>query len=607
MEDSSMRKWWAQVARFALPQSRGLSIVFLLMLIGDVLNLLKPWPLKLIIDYVLKGRPFPDVVSPIGSLPGGSSPVVLLGWLSAGTVMIFIASKAANIAQGYVRDGVGTRIVYNLGSNIFDRLQRLSFRFYGRKRAGDLVRRVLIDSDCVRELVMDAFYPALTATVNLGLMFTVMWKLDSSLALLAIFVAPLHVFFIRLFNRPMIERTYQHEQLEGEMMALAEQTLTAIPVVQAFGREEYEDKRWQKLSKSTLQAYKRTLLSEILFKLGVSGTTALGTAVVMVLGGIHVIEGSLTIGSLIVFISYVASLYGPMETLSYISYRYASAAAKARRVLQVLRTDEEVCDASDAKPLPVPPNGVKGYVRLEGVTFGYEADQPVLQNVTVHGSPGEIVALVGPSGAGKSTLVSLILRLFDPWRGRVTIDGMDARHVKLSSLRANVALVFQEPFLLPLTVAENICYGHFRANREDIVAAAATANAHQFIQELPKGYDTLIGERGATLSGGQKQRLAIARALLKNAPILILDEPTSALDAEAEAQLLKALERLKEGRTTFIIAHRLSTIKKSDRIVFLDKGKVVEMGTEQELVENSDHYKDFLTFQNYPTADDTEE
>jgi ATP-binding cassette subfamily B protein/subfamily B ATP-binding cassette protein MsbA len=593
-----VKHWWIQVARYAFPQIQGLSVILFLIVVGNTLNVLKPWPLKLIIDYVLRGSPLPEVVSPLNSLPGGDSSLGLLGWLSAGTVFVFLAYQGINIIQGYVSDGVGKRIVYNLGLNIFDRLQRLSLGFHVRQRAGDLVRRVMTDSDCVRELVMDTFYPALTSLVSLGMMFTVMWSLDRSLAMLAILVAPAHIFLIRLFNRPMMERTYHHEELEGEMMALAEQTLTAIPIVQAFGREEYENKRWRKLSQRTLRAYQRTIISQMQFKIGVSGTTALGTAVVMIIGGIHVLKGSLTIGSLIVFLSYVASLYGPMETLSYLSYNYASAAAKARRVLEVLNTVEEVRDVSNAKSFPLNPSGITGHVRFEKVTFGYETGRPVLKDVSLQVHPKETLALVGPTGAGKSTLVSLIPRLFDPWQGQVTINGVDVREVKLSSLRSHVALVLQEPFLLPLTVSENIAYGLPRASHDDVVAAARMANAHEFIVKLPEGYYTVIGERGTTLSGGQKQRLAIARALLKKAPILILDEPTSALDAEAEAQLLEALERLMEGRTTFIIAHRLSTIRYADRIVVLDQGNIVESGSHEELIAFHGHYHRFHTLQN---------
>lgn len=597
-----MKRWWIQIAGYSLPEGRGLSMVFLLMLIGNVLNVLKPWPLKLIIDYVLKDRPLPEVVSPIGNLPYGSSSLGLLGWLSAGTVLIFLAFRSINIIQGYASAGVGTRMVYNLGSNIFDRLQRLSLSFHHRQRAGDLIRRVITDSSCVKELVMDTFLPAITSLVSLGIMFAVMWKLDHYLALLSIFAAPLHIFLIRLFNRPMMKRTYRHQELEGEMMALAEQTLTAIPVVQAYGREKFEDKRWQELSQRTLHAYQRTILSQMQFKIGINGTTALGTAVVMAFGGIHVLKGLLTIGSLIVFLSYVASLYGPMETLSYLSSGYAFAAARARRVLEVLEADEGVHDVPGAKPLSSPPSGAVGSVHLEGVTFGYEAGRPVLKDVTVHGNTGETVALVGPTGAGKSTLVSLILRLFDPWHGRVTIDGMDVRDVKLSSLRANVAIVLQEPFLLPLTVGENITYGRPGASHDEVVKAATMAKAHEFIMKLPHKYDTIVGEQGATLSGGEKQRLAIARAFLKNAPILILDEPTSALDAESEAQLLETLERLMDGRTTFIIAHRLSTVRYADRIVILDQGKIVETGSHEELLSTGGHYHRLHVLQQDPVA-----
>jgi len=435
-------------------------------------------------------------------------------------------------------------------------------------------------------------------------MFAVMWRLERSLAFVALFVAPGLIFIIRLLNRPMMERTYQHQQLEGEMMALAEQTLSSIPVVQAFGREEYEDKRWHVLSRRTLHAYLRTILSQMQFKIGVSGTIALGTAIVMVLGGLFVLKGSLTVGSLIVFFSYVAALYAPMETLAYSSSGYASAAARAKRVIEVMKADDRVQDLPEAKSFSVS-HGRKGVrVRFENVTFGYERDRPVLKDVNLKANPGETVALVGPTGAGKSTLVSLILRFFDPWEGRVTFDGIDVSKIKLSDLRAQVAIVLQEPFLLPLTIAENIAYGRQGASQEEIKAAAVAANADEFILQLPDGYDTIIGEHGATLSGGQKQRLSIARAFLKDAPVLILDEPTSALDAQSETLLLDALESLMGGRATFIIAHRLSTIRGADQIVVLEQGKVVEVGTHQELLAAGSHYHQLhrIQFRNQTTV-----
>jgi ATP-binding cassette subfamily B protein len=592
-----MRLWWVRLSRYALPHGRGLLLVLLFMLVGIGLDVLKPWPLKLIVDYVLKDLPLPAAVSSIKALPGGTSSLGLLGWLCAATVFLFLASEVVDLAHKYVQAGVGTRMVYSLATVLFDHLQRLSIRFHSRQRAGDLVRRVTNDSGCVRELVMGAFLPALNSLVSIGFMFAVMCQLDRFLALLALLIAPLQGILIRLFSRPMTERSYQYHQFEGQRMALAEQILTALPVVKAFCREEYEDERWRGLSTRALRAYLRTILSQLQFKIGVSGTTAIGTAVVMAIGGLHVLQGTLTVGSLLVFLSYLASLYGPMETLAYLSSGLASSAASSRRVLEMLDADEGIKDSPEAQPLPVGSSGPRGHVSFHGVTFGYEPGRPVLKDITLEAYPGETVALVGPTGAGKSTLVSLIPRLFDPWEGRVIFDGLDVRNVQLTSLRAHVALVMQEPFLLPLTVAENIAYSRPSASREEIVSAAIGANADEFISELPERYDTLIGERGATLSGGQKQRLAIARALLKDASVLILDEPSSSLDAETEALLMAALKRLTEGRTTFIIAHRLSTIRQANRIVMLEKGRILESGTHKELLARGGLYETFHRLQ----------
>jgi ATP-binding cassette subfamily B protein/subfamily B ATP-binding cassette protein MsbA len=550
-------------------------VIFLLSLINIIIDVIKPWPLKLIVDYILTGQPLPDTVIWITLLPGGDSSTGLLGWIAGTIILLFVASRAISMTKGYIQTGIGSRMVYHLGAELFYHLQRLSLRYHSRQRSGDLIRRVMRDSTCVRELLFGVFLPVLTSLGSLGMMFLVMWQLDYSLSLLALLSAPLIVLFIRLFSRRMTNQTYQHQQQESEMMILAEQTLTALPIVKAFSREEYEDMRFQKLSQRTLQAYLRAIVSQLQFNVCVGSATAVGTAAIMLVGGMYVLNGSLSIGSLLVFLAYLTSLYAPMETLAYVTSGFASAAASARRVMEVLEAEEEVRDVPGAKPLPTRRIGEGRHIRFENVTFGYEPDRPVLRNVALEAHPGEVVALVGPTGAGKSTLVSLILRFFDPWEGWVLFDGVDVRQVQLASLRAQVSIVLQEPFLLPLSVAENIAYGRPAADRNEIVKAAVAARADEFIRQLPQGYDTVIGERGATLSGGEKQRIAIARALLKDAPVLILDEPTSALDAQTEADLLEALERLMEGRTTFIIAHRLSTIRHADRIVVLEEGRVV--------------------------------
>jgi ABC-type multidrug transport system fused ATPase/permease subunit len=586
-----------RLAPFARPHWRQLSFVSLLLLLGIALEVLSPWPIKLLVDYVLSQPSPADTPGWILALLSAHSRVTLVAALAALTVLLFAANQLVGIVQGYVRTGVGNRMAYGLGAELFDHVQRLSMRFHGLQPAADLMRRVIGESGCVRDLVLSVLFPILTSLVTLTAMFAVMWRLDRSLSLVALLAAPPLLVLVRFFSGPMEDRTYRHLKLQGEMASQAEQTLTALPMVQAFGREQYETDRFRRLGVRAVDASLSTLRSQLAFKYGTSGVTAAGTAAILLLGGLHVLQGSLSAGGLLVFLSYLTSLYSPLETLAHLSSGFASAAAAARRVLEVFEKDESVQEAPSAKPLPPRPAGEGWHVRIENVTFGYERGRPILQEVTLDALPGEVVALVGPTGAGKTTLVSLIPRFFDPWKGSITVDGMDVRNLQLASLRHQIAVVLQEPFLLPLTVAENIAYGRPGATRAQIEAAAEQANALEFIRRLPDGLDASIGEWGATLSGGEKQRLAIARALLKDSPILIMDEPTSALDAETEASLLDALDHLMKGRTTFIIAHRLSTIRRAGRIVFVEAGRIVEQGCHAELVTAGGPYARFHRLQ----------
>ncbi|HLH29996.1 MAG TPA: ABC transporter ATP-binding protein, partial [Terriglobia bacterium] len=368
---------------------------------------------------------------------------------------------------------------------------------------------------------------------------------------------------------------------------IIEQTLSAIPVVQAYATEERNERNFRAATAATLKAVLSSTRVQFRFKVLTGMATTLGTAAILWIGAEHVLEGTLTIGSILVFLSYLGSLYAPIESLMYTGSTIQGASGSAARVMEVMDTEPEVRERGGAIRL----QRVHGHVRFKAVSFGYEPSRPVLHDISFEALPGETIAIVGSTGAGKSTLVSLLPRFYDPSGGSVTIDEYDLRDVTINSLRQQIAIVLQESFLFPISIAENIAYGRPNATIEEIMDAARAANAHQFIERLPEGYETMIGERGATLSGGERQRIAIARALLKNAPILILDEPTSALDTETEHMLLQALERLMQGRTTFIIAHRLSTIRNADRIVVLDNGHIIESGSHRELMQVDGRYR----------------
>jgi ATP-binding cassette subfamily B protein/subfamily B ATP-binding cassette protein MsbA len=565
-----------RLLRYARPHWRGLAVLVATMLANIGLELLRPWPLKLVIDNVLGDERIPGILR---SLPGVDGPHGLLLWVAIATVLIFLLGTATQMAYTYCSLLMGQRMTFSLATDLFAHLQRLSVLFHTRRQVGDLIARVTGDSWCVNTIVTDAIVPAVQALITLVAMFVVMWQLQPTLTLLALGVAPFFIIVIKVLGGPIKDRNREQRDLEGSMMSVVEQSLSSVPAIQAFTREEHEVRRFRGYADRTVLAYVRSTVAGLWFELFAGLVTTLGTAGVIYVGAELALRGELTPGTIIVFLSYLSSLYEPLNSITQTAPTIQAAAAEADRVSEILEIEPAITDRRGAKDARV-----TGAIRFASVTFGYEPGRPVLHDVSFEAQPGETIAIVGPTGAGKTTMMNLLVRFFDPWEGAITIDGTDLRDMRHVSLRRQIGMVLQDPFVFPVSVAENIAYGRPEASRAEIEAAAVAANAHAFVGRLPEGYETVVGERGATLSGGEKQRLSIARAFLKNAPVLILDEPTSALDARTEGALLEALERLMRDRISFVVAHRLSTIRAATRILVLDEGRIVESGSHEELL-----------------------
>jgi ATP-binding cassette subfamily B protein len=572
-----------RILRYAKPHWKALVLLSTTMLLDVGLDLLRPWPLKLVIDNVLGHHRTPGFLTRI--LPGSASPHGLLLWAAIGTVAIFLLGTASSTFYNYFSLRISQRMVWDLAADLFAHLQRLSLIFHSRRPLGDTIQRVTSDSYCVSTLVTDALIPLAQAMLMLGAMFAVMWSLEPTLTLVSLAVLPFLAVVIRFLARPLKDRARESRDYEGKLTSVVEQTLSAVPAVQAFTREKIEEQRFRHYADRTVHSYMRATLAGIWLEILSGIVTTAGTAAIIYLGADLALKGKLTVGTIVVFLSYLGSLYDPLDQLTSTATTIQAAAADADRVMEIMEIEPDIQDRPDAVDAEA-----AGPIRYEHVSFGYESDRKVLEDVSLQANPGDVVAIVGETGAGKTTLANLLVRFYDPWEGRITIGGTDIRQFRYRSLRQQIALVLQDPFIFPLTIRENIAYGCLEASEAEIVAAARAANAHDFITLLPDGYDTEVGEHGATLSGGEKQRLSIARAFLKDAPILILDEPTSALDARTEASLLDALDRLMQGRVTFIIAHRLSTTRQATQILVLHHGRVIERGTHDELLDRGESY-----------------
>ena len=559
--------------------------VFLLLCAAGV-ALLQPWPLKIVIDSVLGGHPPPQGISAAARVISGLSPSTtdqtsLLVLLCLSVLAIQIMVGLFNVISTYVLVSIGLRMVFTLRCRLFDHLQRLSLAFHDATPVGDSLYRVTWDTYSAQALFNGGLVPAMTATLTLVGITIIMLSIDVEVTIAALAVCIPLIVFVRRLDKPMTERSMRVHERESGVSSRVQETLSGIRAVQAFGRETIEGQRFRTQAGESLSANLRLTLLQTGSQAIVGALLALGTALVVWFGARQAAAGELTSGDVVLLVTYLGMLYKPLETLAYTAASIQGATSGARRVFAVLDAAPDVVDAPSARPLP---GRARGHVRFEHVTFGYHPDRPVVHGIDLEIPAGTTTALVGLSGAGKSTLTNLLLRFYDPLSGRVVLDGYDLRSLSLASLRENIAIVPQEPVLFSASVWENVVYGRPDASAAEVEAAVRAAGAASFIAALPDGFETAIGERGVALSGGQRQRLAIARAFLKDVPILVMDEPTSALDSESEAELLASLERLMRDRTTLVIAHRLSTIRNADRIVVLRDGEIVEDGTHNELL-----------------------
>src|ERR1043166_1912766 len=582
-----------RVIRFVKPYRAFLVLVFFGVLGETVAELLQPWPLKLLFDHIFVNRPLPAAIDGIVKAIVGREAVGLLYFVLMAAVGVAALNAACSFIQDFFMSRVSHWVIHDLRRQLYWHIQRLSLAYHNERRMGDLMGTLTGDIEAVRQLLESAMIGFVINCLTLAGMIAIMLAIDWRFALLGLSIVPPLIAVIYNLTRRIKQASRDVRRREGAVAAVAQEVLSSILVVQAFTREDYEQARFERENEQRILAgiRARTLQAKLrpVAELMVAG----GTALVLWYGARRVLAGSLMPGALLVFLNYLSRLYKPIKELSKQLDLMSRAGAGVERILGILDTEREVRDFPGAKPALQ----FRGRIEFKDVSFAYRAGEPVLKDITFTVEPGEVVALVGSTGGGKTTLVSLVPRFHDPYEGRVCIDGRDVRSYTLNSLRCQIGLVLQDTVLFYGTIRDNIAYGRPEAGFDEVVAAAKAANAHEFIEKLPNGYDTLVGERGVTLSGGQRQRMAIARTILRDSPIILLDEPTTGLDASAESLVLEGLKRLIAGRTAIIIAHRLATVSHAGTILVIEGGKILEKGSHQELLSRGGRYAELYELQ----------
>jgi len=570
------------------PHLKLLAIGFLAVLGEAIASLLEPWPLKVVLDNVLRSKPLQGWLNGWILWSFGNDRLGVLKFAALAVLAIAMVGAGCSYIEKFVTTSVGQWVTHDLRRTLYSHIQRLSLAYHDHKQTGDLISRVTGDIDAIQSFIvsglLDAMINAITLLGMLGVMLYLNWKFT----LIALSVAPFLFLVVFSYTRRIKKASREVRKKEGEIVSVMQEVLSSIHVVKAFAREDYEQKRLEEESLEGVEIGLRARSLKAKLAPLVEVIVAVGTCLVLWFGATMVLSGTLSAGSLVLFIWYLGKMYKPMQQLSKMTDAYSKAVVGYERIREIFDTDNEVKDLPGARRAPQ----FKGEIEFHNVSFSYEPATPILKDVSFKIDPGQVAAVVGPTGAGKSTIISLIPRFYDPTSGVVTVDGQDVRRFQQKSLRQQISFVLQETLLFHGPIWNNIAYGKPEATRAEILRAAEMANASEFIERLPDGYNTVLGERGVTLSGGQRQRIAIARAVIRNTPILILDEPSSGLDAASEKLVFEALDRLMEGKTSIVIAHRLATIRRANCIFVLDDGMIVERGTHEELIRSGGLYSE---------------
>ncbi|HXA48871.1 MAG TPA: ABC transporter ATP-binding protein [Candidatus Acidoferrum sp.] len=562
------------------PHARGLIIGIVAAFLEGAASLAEPWPLKIVLDNVLKSKSAQGWLNQAILAIAGPDKYAVLNLAAAAVLIVAGAGALCAYTERYLTATVGQRVMHDLRQTLYSHIQQLSLDYHDRTRTGDLIGSLTSDIEAIQNFIASGMLGVLVNSLALLGMIAIMMSLNWRFTLVALSVAPLLFVLVFRYTRRIRAASREVRKKEGEMVSVIQEVLSSTRVVKAFAREDHEQRRLEAESLESTGIALRVRGLKVRLTPLVDILVAAGTALVLWFGGRMAIRGALSTGSLVLFIWYLGRMYKPMRELSKMTDAYSRAAIGYERISEVLATKRDVEDIPEARPA----SAIRGEIELDRVTFSYDSHRPILKGVSFKIQPGQVAALVGPTGAGKTTIINLIARFYDPEAGTVRIDGIDVRHFQQKSLRQQISFVLQDTLLFHGPVWYNIAYGKPEATRAEIVRAAQFANADEFIDTMPLGYDTIVGERGVTLSGGQRQRIAIARAVIRDSPILILDEAGSGLDASSEALVFDALGRLMRGRTSIVIAHRLATVRAADVIFVIKAGEIVEHGRHEELL-----------------------